>query len=70
MPLHSNRRLYQPAELPTLLQLSQEQIDFLVRTGQLKSIRIAGEERFDSHELDELIQTYKQIAERKSPSVQ
>ena len=58
-------RLYQPAELPALLQLTQDQIDQLVRTGQLRPMRICGEERIDSREVDQLIDTYHQIAERK-----
>jgi hypothetical protein len=70
MPLQSDHRLYRPAELPTMLQLSQEQIDFLVRTGQLNSIRIAGEVRFDSRQLDALIDTYVQIAKRRNTDVQ
>jgi predicted DNA-binding transcriptional regulator AlpA len=52
-------------DLPGLLQLSQEQIDRLVSTGQLRPIRICGEVRFDSNELDALIETYKQIGKRK-----
>lgn len=61
-------RLYEPAELPALLQLSQDQIDQLVRTGQIRPIRICGVERIDSHEVDQLIDTYHQIAERKNQS--
>jgi hypothetical protein len=65
----SERRLYQPMELAGVLQLDQEQIDWLVNTGQLNPIRIAGEVRFDSRELDALINTYQQIAKRKKPYV-
>ena len=70
MPLSSERRLYQPMELPGVLQLNQEQIDWLVNTGQLNPIRIAGEVRFDSRELDALVDTYIQIARRKKTYVQ
>jgi hypothetical protein len=70
VPLQSDRRLYQPAELPTVLQLSQEQINWLTNTGQLNPIRIAGEIRYDSRELDALIDTYLQIAKRKKTYVQ
>lgn len=66
----SDRRLYTPAEIPTVLQLNQEQIDWLVKTGQLNPIRIASEVRFDSRELDALIETYKQISKRKKSHVQ
>jgi hypothetical protein len=66
----SERRLYEPMELPGVLQLNQEQVDWLVNTGQLNPIRIAGEVRFDSRELDALIDTYQQIAKRKKSYVQ
>ena len=59
------RRLYQPEELPGLLQLTEEQIGRLMRTGQLCKIRICGEERIDSHEVDKMIESYKQVAQRR-----
>lgn len=64
----TERRLYQPGELPALLQLTTEQVNGLIHTGQLCQIRICGEERVDSHEVDEMIETYRQIAERKNQS--
>jgi hypothetical protein len=70
MPSNSDRRLYQAMELPDLLQLSQEQINWLINTDQLHPIRIAGEVRFDSRELDAVIDTYLQIAKRKKTYVQ
>lgn len=70
MTTHSDRRLYQQAELPSVLQLQQEQIDWLVKTGQLNPIRIAGETRYDSREIDALIGTYIQISKRRKSSVQ
>ena len=69
MPSNSDRRLYQAMELPEVLQLSQEQIDWLINTDQLHPIRIAGEVRFDSRELDALIDTYLQISKRKKANV-
>ena len=66
MSTQHDRRLYAASELPGLLQLNPDQIDRLVKTGQLRTIRICGEVRVDSHELDALIETYKQIAKRKS----
>jgi hypothetical protein len=53
-----------------VLKLSQEQIDWLINTDQLHPIRIAGEIRFESRELDRLINTYLQIATRKASYVQ
>lgn len=65
MPNQPERRLYKPDELTALLQLSQEQIDRLIKTDQIRTIRICGEVRIVSNELDALIETYKQIAQRK-----
>jgi hypothetical protein len=65
MPFNSDRRLYQPTELPDILQLSEEQIQFLVDTRQLTLIRIAGEDRFDARDIDQLISSYKTTASRR-----
>ena len=65
MAAHAERRLYTDADLPGLLQLNPDQICRLVRTGQLRSIRIGGEVRFDSRDIDALIHTYKSIGQRK-----
>lgn len=66
MAAPQDRRLYTGTELPALLRLTPEQVDRLINTGQLRPIRICGEVRFDSRELDELVETYKQIAQRKA----
>ena len=55
--------------LREVLQLSATP-DRLVSSGRLNPIRIAGEVRFDSRELDALINTYQQIAKRKKSYVQ
>ena len=55
MNSQSERRLYQIGQLPDLFQLSAPQIDWLVSTGQLRTIRICAEVRFDSNEVSELI---------------
>lgn len=65
MTIQSDRRLYQQTELPTVLQLTLEQIDWLINTHQLNPIRIAGETRYDSRDLDALINTYKTTASRR-----
>jgi hypothetical protein len=70
MDPQSGRRLYMAGELPSLLQLNEGQVDHLIKTGQLLPIRICGEVRFDSRELDRLIETYRQIALRKNSCVQ
>jgi hypothetical protein len=66
----AQRRLYQIDQLPDLLQLDEEKIYWLVKTGQLRTIRICGELRFDSNEISQLIETYHQIATRKLDHVQ
>jgi hypothetical protein len=66
MEAQPERRLYQPGELPALLQLTPEQVDHLIRTGQLCTIRICGEDRVDSREVDRLINIYRQVAERRN----
>lgn len=64
-------RLYLPEELPGVLQLTRQQVDHLIRTGQIIPVRICGEDRIDSREVDQLIATYKRVAERKrQPYVQ
>jgi predicted DNA-binding transcriptional regulator AlpA len=70
MNSQTERRLYQIGQLPDVLQLSAPQIDWLVATGQLRTIRIGGETRVDSNEVNQLIETYNQIAKRKLDHVQ
>jgi len=65
----NERRLYQRDELSALLQLDELKVQQLVNTGQLSPIRICGEVRFDSRDVDQLIQTYKQISQRKQSYV-
>jgi hypothetical protein len=67
--VQQERRLFQKADLMALLQLPEPKIQWLIDTKQLRSLLLCGEERFDSKELDRLISTYQQIAERKDPSV-
>jgi hypothetical protein len=65
MATQQDRRLYAGAELPELLQLTQEQIDWLVNTRQLQPIKICGESRYDSRQIDDLIDTYLTTASRR-----
>jgi hypothetical protein len=60
------RRLLVRGQLVSFLQLSDEKIQGLINTRQITAIRIKGEERFDSRELDLLIETYKQTAQRRA----
>jgi hypothetical protein len=61
------RRLLQRSDLIDLLQLPAPKVQWLIDTNQIRSLLLCGEERFDSRELDQLIETYKQIATRKDP---
>lgn len=62
-PFH--RQLLIRDEARLLLRLADDQFQFLVNTRQLTAIRIAGEERFDSRDLDHLIDSYKITASRR-----
>jgi hypothetical protein len=65
------RRLLQRAELMALLQLPEPKIQWLIDTHQIQALVFCeGEERFDSRDVDQLIETYKQIAVRKEPRVE
>jgi hypothetical protein len=59
------RRLLIREEVLSLLHLSDEHLQLLMRTRQLVPIRIAGEERFDSRDVDQLIESYKSTALRR-----
>jgi len=65
MSTSSERHLLQHAEVSTLLQLTLEQIDWLVSTRQITPLRICGQLRFDSHDVYELIETYKQTSTKR-----
>ena len=68
MAAPQGRRLYVGADLPDLLHLTQEQIDWLVETRQLQPFQICGESRYDSRQIDDLINTYRQTASRRYAS--
>jgi hypothetical protein len=59
------RRLLIREEVLSLLYLSDEQLQLLIRTRQIVPIKIAGEERFDARDLDQLIESYKSTALRR-----
>jgi hypothetical protein len=64
------RRLLQRADVMALLQLPEPKVQWLIDTHQIRTLLLCGEERFDSREIDRLIDTYNQIARRKDPDVQ
>ncbi len=63
------RHLLQRSDLIALLQLPEDKVQHVIDT-QLTPLVLCGEERFDSRELDELINTYRQISERKRDHAQ
>ena len=61
----SDRRLHRRAKVQEVLDLSEEQVQYLINTRQITAIRIAGEERFCSRDIDRLIEGYKATASRR-----
>lgn len=59
------RRLLLRDEVLWLLRLTDEQFQLLVNTRQITTIRICGVERFDSKDIDRLIDTYNNTASRR-----
>jgi len=59
------RRLLRRAEVQEMLNLSAEQVQYLINTRQITAIRIAGEERFDLRDIERLIESYKATAQRR-----
>jgi hypothetical protein len=59
------RRLLLREEVILLLQLNNDQVQLLINTRQINPIRIAGEERFDSRDIEQLIESYKTTASRR-----
>ena len=60
------KRLMARSEVDRYLALSFDQVQALINTRQITVIRIKGEDRFDSRELDLLIETYKKTAQRRA----
>jgi hypothetical protein len=60
------KRLMNRSEVDQYLALSYDQVQSLIGTRQITAIRIKGEDRFDSRELDLLIETYKETAQRRA----
>jgi hypothetical protein len=59
------RRLLRRGDLMALLQLQEHQLQHLVDSRQILALRVAGEERFDSEDLDRFIEAYKTTASRR-----
>jgi hypothetical protein len=59
------RRLLQREQVAALLQLCDEDIEWLVRTRQLVEIRVRSQQRFDSKDVFQLIDSYKSTSARR-----
>jgi hypothetical protein len=64
-PLDTNGHLYRPDELPEILRLTADQVSVLEATGQITAIFVCGEKRFTSRQIDEFINSYLRVAQRK-----
>lgn len=64
--IRQTRRLYSRDQVMMLLRLNEDQVQHLINTRQITRILIAGEERFDSREIDQLIEAYKATAKRRA----
>ena len=60
------KRLMTRNEVDLYLALSHDQVQSLINTRQITLIRIKGEDRSDSRDLDLLIETYKKTAQRRA----
>lgn len=65
MQIEQHRHLVDRGGLIARLCLPDEKVQHLIDTRQLQSLRVAGEERFDSLDIDLLIDTYKTTASRR-----
>jgi hypothetical protein len=63
--IQEGRRLLTRMDVLSLLQLSGEQVQHLIDTRQINLIRIEGEERFDSRDIYQLIDSYISTASRR-----
>ena len=59
------RRLLRREEVVELLQLPEDDVQWLISTGKLLELWIRGHKRFDSKDVLELVETYKQIQKRR-----
>lgn len=61
----NQRRLLSRREVELLLGLGSEPVQVLINTRQITRILIGGAERFDSRDIDGLIDDYKANAQRR-----
>jgi hypothetical protein len=63
--LTQERRLLKRQQVGTLLQLEDDDVQWLIDTRQIVELRIRGKERFDSKDVSQLIESYKITASRR-----
>ena len=66
MQIEQHRHLVDRAGLLARLCLPDEKVQHLIDTRQIQTLRVAGEERFDSLDIDLLIDAYKTTASRRA----
>jgi hypothetical protein len=61
----SERSLLQRNQVLDRLELSDDELNWLIKTQQLVDITICGQQRFDSKDIDLLIDAYRCTAQRR-----
>jgi len=64
MPSKLEKKAYSIAEAARLLSLERDQIAWLIDTGQLKTIVIAGQYLVMNKDLDDLLEVYREVQSR------
>lgn len=69
MSENQERRLLQRDQVAALLQIPDDDLQWLIDTRQLLELRIRGHQRFDSQDVSRLIETYKTTQSRRNTNV-
>jgi hypothetical protein len=59
------RRLLRRLDAQEYLQLTADQLQKLIDTGQITLLIVVGQERFDTHQIDRLVDIYRTTEERR-----
>lgn len=62
----NQRHLLQRGQAVNLLQISDDDFQWLLDTKQLVEILIRGHQLFDSRDIDRLIESYRSTAQRRA----
>lgn len=64
MPSKSQKKAYSIAEAARLLSLERDEVEWLIDTGQLKEIVIAGQRLVMNKDIDDLLDVYREVQSR------